>query len=176
MFSYTGNPPCAVYLCRLPITLGVTGITFGVSGNTLGVLKMGRCPRHFNPVDVPRGNIHLPTDQTPGQAAVLREPPVLRVERLFPINGGRAPTLSRHSSLLMQHSSNRASRPRPSPPKDRDTEKETAFPVAKHRRFRLKDCIFYRGAASYGLMRPLAGLESMDINNARCDFGRHHRP
>lgn len=49
-FAITGNPPCAVCLCRLPITLGVTGITLGVSGNTLGVLKMGRCPRHFNPV------------------------------------------------------------------------------------------------------------------------------
>ena len=168
MFSYTGNPPCAVYLCRLPITLGV-------SGNTLGVLKMGRCPRHFNPVDVPRGNIHLPTDQTPGQAAVLREPPVLGVERLFPINGGRAPTLSRHTiadAAFIQSCLTATTLS----PEGQGNRKETAFPVAKHRRFRLKDCIFYRGAASYGLMRPLAGLESMEINNARCDFGRHHRP
>jgi len=31
-------------------------------------------------------------------------------------------------------------------------------------------------ATAIGVMRPLAGLGSMSINNARCDFGRHLRP
>ena len=56
-------------------------------------------------------------------------------------------------------------------PRDRDKQKETAVPVAK-----LIDSVqgryIYWGAASYGLMRPLAGLGSMSIKNARFCFGR----
>jgi hypothetical protein len=52
--------------------------------------------------------------------------------------------------LLMQHSSSCASRPQPSPPKDRDTEKETAFPVAKQYRLHHGDVILY------GVQPPMA--------------------
>lgn len=159
MFSYTGNPPCAVCSYFIEKWGDVRGILIQLM--SLAVTSISPPPSTLKCCESNCGR------------ALYRHS---RGRTVFSINGGRAPTLSRHTSLLMQHSSSCASRPQPSPPKDRDTEKETAFPVAKHRRFRLKDCIFYRGAASYGLMRPLAGLESMDINNARCYFGRHHRP
>ncbi len=62
------------------------------------------------------------------------------------------------------------------PTKGRDKQKETAVPVAKHHRLCPRTYIYW-GAASYGLMRPLAGLGSMSIKNAlSCYSDVFHRP
>ena len=56
-----------------------------------------------------------------------------------------------------------------------ETEKAAALPVVKHHRLRPRTYIYWV-ATAIGVVRPLAGLGSMDINNARCYFGRHLRP
>lgn len=40
-------------------------------------------PRHFNPVDVPRGNIHLPTAKHPERVCENLQYVILGVERLI---------------------------------------------------------------------------------------------
>ena len=56
-----------------------------------------------------------------------------------------------------------------------ETEKAAALPVAKRNRLCPRTYIYWV-ATAIGVVRPLAGLGSMDINNARCYFGRHLRP
>lgn len=57
-----------------------------------------------------------------------------------------------------------------------ETEKAAALPVVKHHRLRPRTYIYWV-ATAIGVVRPLAGLGSMDIKNALSyDSGVFHRP
>jgi len=81
---------------------------------------------------------------------------------------------SRHAPLLAGSRSSPASRRgAPSPMRQRKRQPSLSLNKIDSVAGTYK---FYRVATAIGVVRPLAGLGSMDINNARCYFGRHLRP